>query len=83
MAVDEAEMVSVVVAGVPPDGVTEAGEKLQVTPEGRPEQLKVVAEAKPFCGAMEITAVPVWPGEMVSEVGLTEIENAGGGRLMV
>ena len=47
MADSEADTVSIVVA-TPPDGVTIDGEKLQDAPAGNPEQLNVVAEAKPF-----------------------------------
>ena len=80
---DGAETVSVEVAAVVPDGVTVAGEKLQDAPEGNPEQLKVVAEAKPFCGATEIMAVPLCPGAMVSDDGDTVTEKFGAGMLMV
>ncbi len=39
--------VSVVVAALPPVGVTVVGAKLQVASEGRPEQAKVTAWVKP------------------------------------
>jgi hypothetical protein len=48
LAVEDAEMVSVVDIAAPAEGVTEAGEKLQVTPAGRPVQLKVVAPVNPY-----------------------------------
>jgi hypothetical protein len=38
-------------------GVTVAGEKLQVTPEGRPEQLNETAVSKPFAGVTEMEPV--------------------------
>jgi hypothetical protein len=66
LVLEEAETVSVVVA-TPPEGVTLAGENVQVAPVGSPEQLKVVAEAKPFCGINEIVTVPLCPGEIVSD----------------
>jgi hypothetical protein len=46
-------------------------------------QLKVVAEANPFCGVMEITEVPEPPGMIVSELGDAAIMNEAGGRLMI
>ena len=58
LAVVEADTVNVVVAAAPPDGVTVEGIKLQVTPAGSPEQLKLVAPAKPFCGVTEMVTVP-------------------------
>ena len=80
---DGAVTVSVEVAGAAPTGVTVAGEKLQVAPVGRPEQLKVVAEAKPFAGATERVAVPVCPGAMVSDAGETVMVKVGVGMLIV
>ena len=82
LALEEAETVSVVVA-TPPEGVTLAGEKVHVAPAGSPEHPKVVAEAKPFCGVIEIVTVPLCPGAMVSDGCETEIEKVGGGKLMV
>ena len=78
----DAETVSEVVA-TPPLGVTVAGAKVHVTPEGRPEQLKVVADANPFCGVTEILAVPDCPRAMVRELGETVTEKVTGGKLMV
>ena len=81
--VEAAETVNVDVAGVAPAGVTVAGEKLQVAPVGRPEQVNVVAEAKPFWAVTERVAVPVCPGVMVSDAGETVTVKLGVGMLMV
>jgi hypothetical protein len=48
-----------VVEDAAPDGVTVAGEKLHDAPEGRPAQANVTAELNPFCGVIEIDAVPL------------------------
>ena len=82
LALGESETVSVVVA-TPPEGVTLDGENVHVAPAGSPEQLKVVAAAKPFCGVIEIVTVALCPGATVSDGCETEIEKVGGGRLMV
>ena len=51
-------MVSVVV-GVAAEGVTVAGEKLQVAPVGCPEQANDTAEENPFSGMMKTVVVPL------------------------
>lgn len=58
-----------VVEAAAPDGVTVAGEKLQVAPVGSPEQVNETADAKPFCGVTDIVAEPVCPPLMESEDG--------------
>ena len=80
-AVEEAETVSVELAAAP-DGVTVAGEKAQVPPAGNPVQLRVVADANPFCGVTLSVIVPLWLGEIVSDAGETAREKVGG-KLMV
>ena len=38
-----------------------AGEKVAVTPAGKPVVPRVTVQLKPFCGVMPTTAVMVWP----------------------
>jgi hypothetical protein len=80
--VAEVAIVTVVEADAP-DGVTVVGEKLQDAPAGSPEQLKETAELKPFCGVIEIDAVPLWPWVTVIDAGDDATEKSGGGKLMV
>jgi hypothetical protein len=72
-----------VVVATPPEGVTDAGAKVQVAPEGKPEQANVVAELNPLSGVMEMVVVALWPGVMVSEVGDAVTVIVGGGKSMV
>jgi hypothetical protein len=61
------EIVSCVVTA-DPEGVTCDGLKLQVAPEGKPEQLKLTAELKLPCG-VTVSVVEPWPPELtVSEL---------------
>ncbi|MGA8529266.1 MAG: hypothetical protein WB622_06090, partial [Acidobacteriaceae bacterium] len=73
---------SVVVAGLP-DGVTVAGEKVQVAREGNPEQAKETAEVKPFSGATLMKAEALCPELTETTEAEAESEKSGGGRLMV
>ena len=72
---------SVEVATVP-EGVTLAGAKEQLPPVGSPEQVNVVAEAKPFCGVTEIVTSPLCPYGTESE-GCETANAKFGGRLMM
>lgn len=65
-----------------PDGVTVAGLKEQVTPEGKPEQAKLTVELKPFCGVAVTIDVPLPPASTVSAFGDAANVKLGGGRLM-
>ena len=60
--------VSMVVAA-PPLGVTDAGEKLQAAPAGRPEQEKATAELKPVPGATVRVKLADCPAFMVAVLG--------------
>ncbi len=60
-----------------PFGVTVAGEKLQLTSEGSPEQAKVTAWLKPPIGVSVSVAVPDCPCLMVKDVALTLREKSG------
>jgi hypothetical protein len=51
-------------------GVTEAGLNEQLAPAGNPEQAKVTAELKPFCGVRVNVTVPCPPTFRVSEAGV-------------
>ena len=44
-----------------PLGVTLAGEKVQVTPDGIPEQARLIAELNPFAGVKVIVRVDACP----------------------
>jgi hypothetical protein len=70
-------MVSVVVAAVPPVGVTVAGEKLQVAPVGRPEQAKLTAALNPPEGWIETVVVVELPLVTVALLGDRLIEKPG------
>lgn len=70
--------VSVVVAATP-DGVTIAGEKAQVAPAGKPEQVNEAEESKPFCGVIVTVVVPLCLASTVIDAGETVIEKSGGG----
>jgi hypothetical protein len=50
-------------------GVTEAGLNEQLAPAGNPEQAKVTAELKPFCGVRVKVTVPCPPAARLSDVG--------------
>ena len=66
-----------------PDGVTVAGLKEQVTPEGKPEQAKLTAELKPFIGVTVTIEVPLPLAFTVNTFGDAASVKLGGGRLMV
>ena len=70
-------IVSVVVADLPPLGVTVCGLKLQLASAGKPLHAKLTAESNPFSGATVNVAVPLCPAAIVSEVGLAETVKAG------
>ena len=76
-------IVSSVVEAAPPDGVTDAGEKLQAAPEGNPEQANVTAELNPFCGVTVTMSVTLCPAVTVSDVEATEMVKLGGVMLTV
>ena len=66
--------VAVLVALVDPDGVTEAGERLQVTPAGAPQESATVP-VKLFLGATVRVIVPCDPALTVFVAG-AEIEKS-------
>ena len=72
-------MVSVVVAAVPPEGVTFVGEKLHDAPVGRPEQTKVTVESNPPDGVIVIVVVALLPAITVADEGLTAMEKVDEG----
>ena len=79
-----AEAVTVsVVAAVPPDGMTVAGEKLQDASAGRPEQLKETGEVNPFSDVIETVTEPLSPAVRLREGKELATEKSGAGRLMV
>ena len=61
------------------EGVTLEGLKEQVVPVGRPEQAKVTAELKPFCGVTVRVSEPWLPDLTVSVETLEVNEKDGGG----
>lgn len=61
------------------EGVIVEGEKLHVTPAGRPEQPKLTVELNPLEGVTVREAVPLWPAMMVRETGVTATEKSAGG----
>ena len=65
------------------DGVTVDGENVQVSPEGRPEQVKLTAWLNPFSGVTDSVIVVDWPELMVTLVGDDASVNEGLGILMV
>jgi hypothetical protein len=69
----DAEIESVVDAAAP-DGVTVDGEKLHVTPEGKPEQLNETMELNPYFGVTETEVVPLCPAATVSDDGVSAME---------
>ena len=73
-----AAMVSVVVTPPLPVGVTLEGEKEQVAPVGRPEQAKVTAALKPFCGETVRVSEPWLPELMESAAALGVRAKDGG-----
>ncbi len=77
-----AVIVNVVVAAAP-DGVTVAGLNEQLAPVGNPEQAKLTAALKPFCGVTVSVVVSVPPGLRLSEVGKAANVKLGGARLIV
>lgn len=79
--VGEVVMVRVVVA-VPPDGMTAAGEKLQDAPAGRPEQLNVTVDVKPFNDVMETVVEALCPAARDMEGRELTTEKSGAGRLI-
>jgi hypothetical protein len=74
------EIVSTVVAAAP-EGVTTAGLKEQAAPVGSPEQAKLTAELKPYCGVIVSETVPGAPDWTVSEEAEAFNVKFGGGAL--
>ena len=66
-------IVSVVVVGLPPLGVTVCGLKLQLASAGKPLHAKLTTESNTYCGVTVNVTVPLCPAVIVSEVGLAEI----------
>ena len=64
-------MLTVLVTGAPL-GVTLAGEKVQVTPAGIPEQARLIAELNPFAGVKVIVRVDACPAVRL-KVGLLTV----------
>lgn len=64
-------------------GVTDMGEKLQVVPDGKPEQEKATCCPKPFSGDMVMIVDPDCPGVTANDDGEIErVKSGGGGALM-
>lgn len=55
------------------------GEKLAVTPLGRPEALRVTGDSKSLMEVMVMVTVPEPPLTMVRDVGFAKREKSGGG----
>jgi hypothetical protein len=83
VAVLDAETVRVVVAVPLAAGVTEAGEKEQLAPEGRAEQARLTAVANPFCDVTVQVLVSVPPCRTDRLVGVQERAKLGGGVVTV
>jgi hypothetical protein len=77
-----ADTVSVVVEATPLDGVTVAGEKLQVTPGGNPEQSNETAELNPFSGVIDRFVFVLCPATTVKDPDDTAVEKSGAGGTM-
>ena len=75
-------IVSAEVTGAP-EGVTVAGEKEQLSPDGSPEQLKATDCVKPFCGVTVSVNCADWPEEMLALEGDAARVKLATGRLMV
>jgi hypothetical protein len=60
-----------------PEPITEAGLKLALAPDGRPDALNVTVLLKPFWEVTVTVEIPWLPRASVSEVGLAEIEKFG------
>ena len=60
---------------------TVTGEKLQVAPAGRPEQVNVTAELveNPFCGSTFTVVMPLPPAATVTALGVTDNMKSGAG----
>lgn len=72
-------MVSVVFAGVTAVGVTLVGEKLQLEPAGKSEQVNETAELKPYCEVIVTpTVAPAAPGVTLMFEGSVETVKFGG-----
>ena len=82
VAVDAAVKVSVAVVLPPAAGVTGLGENAAVTPLGRPETLRLVAELNPFRLPTVTVLVPLAPWITVSEVGEAPSEKSGAGAVV-
>jgi hypothetical protein len=79
LEVDDAETVRMEFTGE----VTETGEKLQLTPAGKPEQESDTLWANPF-SALTATVVDAdCPGDTLSNAGASEREKSGGGKLIM
>src|SRR5580704_14822755 len=50
-----------------PEGVIDAGLKVQLASEGSPLQLRVTCELNPFTGVIVTVAVPLWPAAILRE----------------
>jgi len=66
-----------------PAGDTVEGEKVQLSPSGCPEQLKLTVWPKPFCGVTVSVLVADCPDLTVTLAGEADSVNDGDGRLMV
>ena len=80
-AIEAAAMVRTTL--VAPFGVTDDGLNEHEVFAGRPEQAKVTAELKPFCGVIVRVIVPCPPEFTVSDAGELPRVKVGGGRLIV
>jgi hypothetical protein len=69
-------VVAIVTVVVPPPA-TEAGLKVQVASEGKPEQAKVVVPAKPFTAVMVRVTFEFWPGARLKVVAEAPIAKSG------
>ena len=77
-AAELAEVVTVSVVDIVPDGVRNVGEKPQDAPEGKPEQLNWTIELNPFCGVIVTVVAPLCPPCTEMDAGLRAIEKSGG-----
>lgn len=71
-------VIVIVVEAADPLGVTEAGEKLQVASDGRPEQAKVTAALNPLVGVTLSVTVALAPAATESvEVAAPMLKSTG------
>ena len=67
----------------PGDGVTEAGLKLHVAPDGRPVHERATAELNPFTLPTVAVPVPLAPWAIVRLAGAADTVKSGGGAVVL